>query len=1112
MIVTDALKGLSPEEKRRMLAERLAGGAAEPRSYPLSFAQQRLWFLDQLEPGSAAYNVPRALRLTGSLDRKALADALTEIVRRHESLRSVFEPRGDEVAQVVFPPSPVEVPVHDLEGETPKAREETALRIAGERARAPFDLGRGPLLRASLLPLGPREHILLLETHHIVSDAWSASILFDELAALYGAFASGNKSPLPELPLQYGEFSQWQRDWLQGEVLAEQLGYWRTQLAGAPESLNLPSDHPRPVLQTFRGAVEPIHVPREVRDRLAALSRRESATLFMTLLSAFAILLFRYTDEPDLVIGTPVANRSRTETERLIGFFVNTLPLRVDLSGNPSFRALVARVRETALGAYDHQDIPFEKLVEEIKPERDLSRNPIVQVMFSYQSAPLSLPRLAGLTSQRVDLPWNVSKFDLYVGFDDTPQGLSGGAEYNTDLFEPPMIARMAGHFVNLLSAIGEDPDRPISDLDVLSADEARRLVLDWNDTATAYPSSPIPEMFADRVARNPNATALRLQERNLTYSELDRKACQLAGRLREAGVGRGDRVAVGLERSFESVAALIGVLQVGAAYVPLDPSYPEDRLAFMLEDSRPLALVTSEARAGRLRPGRARVLLVDERNDDGAARGPAVAAAPLSPDDAAYVMYTSGSTGVPKGVVGLHRGIVNRLQWMWAKYPFRAGEVCCQKTSLSFVDSVSEIFGPLLAGVPTVLIPDDLVRDVPHLVRTLSRERVTRIVLVPALLRAVLEQDGDLGETLSALSLWVSSGESLERDVVERFHDRLPSATLLNLYGSSEASADSTAADTRERGGSGQVPIGRPIANHRVHLLGRYGRPIPAGVSGEIHLGGEGLARGYWNRPDLTAERFRPDPFGVQPGSRLYRTGDLGRYREDGTIEYLGRKDLQIKVRGHRIEPGEVEAALARHPRVGQAAVAAHRDASGENRLVAYVVPAGSEALPIQALRADLARTLPDAMIPSLFVSLTALPRTPSGKLDRAALPAPEAADRPREAPYEAPRTDLERTLCALWSELLGVDRVGIQDDFFALGGHSLLATRLVSRIRKQTRFDVPLRLVFEARTVAALALAISQRQAEALGSEDMARLLAEIQREGAAKGLPRSEKAAGS
>jgi amino acid adenylation domain-containing protein len=912
--------------------------------FPTSFPQQLLWLLDQLEPGRAIYNLPGPVRLTGALDIAALEQSLNEIVRRHEALRTTFDEVDGTPVQVIAPGLELTLPVTDLCHLPAGEREAASRRLVTEEARKPFDLARGPLVRAELLRLGDQEHVLLLTMHHIVSDGWSLQVLNKELAALYEAFSAGRPSPLPGLPIQYVDFAHWQREWLQGEALEKQLAYWRAQLAGAPAVLELPTDRPRPAEQSFRGAQASVMLPASLTEALKAMGQREGATLFMTLLAAFQALLSRYTGHEDIVVGSPIANRTRTELEGLIGFIANLLALRTDLSGDPSFRELLGRVREVTLGAYAHQDLPFERLVGELQPERSLSHAPLFQVMLVLLNNPREVLRLPGLTLEPLEVDTGTAKFDLALFIWEEEGGLKVQSEYNTDLFDAATITRMLTAFQNLLRGVVVDPDQPLSALPLLTNTERHQLLVEWNKSHADYPNRCIHELFEAQAARTPDAVALVFEDKQLTYRELNRRANQLAHYLRKRGVGPESLVGVCLERSLELVVGLLGILKAGGAYVPLDPGYPPERLAFMLEDAQVPWLLTEQRLWDKMNVGQDAILshivrldadweAIAEESEQNPASG-------VTADNLAYVIYTSGSTGRPKGVLGLHRGAVNRFAWMWDAYPFEAGEVCCQRTSLNFVDSVWEIWGPLLQGVRTVLVPDEALKDAEQLVQTLAAHHVTRIVLVPSLLRVILDTFADIRSRLPELKHWVTSGEAISLELAQRFFEALPRSILINLYGSSEVSADVTCYDTgRMSDQLSSVPIGRPLANTQIYLLDRYLNPSPIGVPGELHAGGAGLARGYLNRPELSAEKFIPSPFSEEPGARLYKTGDLARYLPDGNIEYLGRLDHQVKVRGYRIELGEIEAALRAHPAVQETVVMAREDEPGEARLVAYVV-----------------------------------------------------------------------------------------------------------------------------------------------------------------------------
>lgn len=1081
--LTERIAGLSPA-KRALLELRLRKSEttrspapsitrrANRDSAAVSFAQQRLWFLDQIEPNRAAYNVPRAMRLAGLLNVEALKQALNELIVRHETLRTHFSSVDGTLRQIISTATQLPLPINDLGNLNDDEREICLRELANQEALRPFDLAHGPVIRAQLLRLSEHLHVLLLTTHHIVSDAWSARILFRELAALYNAFTNGAGSPLPPLPIQYADFAEWQRDWLQGEVLEEQLAYWRRQLGGLHGFLELPTDYPRPAISTARGAYQSLALAQSLTEQLAELSRREGATLFMTLLAAFQTLLYRYTDEEDLVVGSPIAGRNRHETEELIGFFVNTLALRTNLSGNPTFRELLARIKETAVGAYAHQDLPFEKLVEEIHPERELNRNPFFQMMFQFQNEVREPLELSSLTISPLEVLTETAKFDLMLAAVEEKNVLTFVMEYSTDLFAGETIERLLRQLGTLLEGIVANPDERISQLPLMTEAERRQILVDWNTTVREFQSDRcIHDLFADQAERTPDGEALACGDQRVTYSQLNARANQLAHYLQRHGVAAETRVAICLDRSVDLIVGLLGILKAGGVYVPLEPNYPTERLAFILKDSQALLLLTRKhLLASFPDSGSARVIVMDSPDPEIARESKENPTNALSAENAAHVIYTSGSTGKPKGVVSAHRASVNRFAWMWREYPFARGEVCCQKTALSFVDSIWEIFGPLLQGVPLVIIPDDDVKDPNRFVQCLGENTVTRLVLVPSLLRVVLESCEDLPQRLASLRYCVCSGETLSVELATEFRRQLPTVKLINLYGSSEVAADVTCYEVQSSAFLSGVPIGRPIANTRVFVLDSQLQPTAIGVPGEVFVGGEGLARGYLNRPDLTAERFIPDPTAGQPGARLFRTGDLGRYLSDGCIEYRGRRDHQVKIRGFRIELGEVETALATHDKVRQAVAVALDDVRGEKRLVAYIVADG-DAPTTTELRAHLRKQLPDYLIPTAFVRLDSLPLTASGKVDRLALPRPEAVNLAPAENFQAPRTPTEDLLANIWAGVLNCETVGINDDFFALGGHSLLLARIAARIYNVFAVELPLRALFEASTVAAMA-----------------------------------------
>ncbi len=1032
---------------------------------PLSFAQERLWFLDRLEPGSTAYHLATALRLAGRLDVAALSATLAEIVHRHEALRTTFAaPDQGEPVQVIAPAGLWRLPLVDLSRLPPAAAEAESRRLARAERRRPFDLQRGPLFRVALVRVAAAEHVLFASLHHIVGDGWSLGVVTGEIQALYDALAARPRVPprLADLPIQYADFAAWQRRWLSGDVLAAQTAYWRTALAGAPPVLELPADRPRPPVPSQRGARAAVALAPELVRALGALSRRQGVTLFMTLLAGFQALLQRYSGQADVVVGSPIAGRHRGETERLIGLFVNTLVLRADLADDPSLVELLARVRETALGAYAHQDLPFEKLVEELAPERSLARTPLFQVMFVLQTAPAPRFALSGLEVSRYDMGAAAAKFDLTLSLAAEGQGLEGWLEYAPDLFDATTVERLLAHLSALLCRVAAAPERRLSQAPLLAAAERAQLTLEWNDTARAHPLEVcVHRLFEAQVQRSPGAVALVAGQRRLTYDALNRAANALARRLH--GFGAGPEVPVGLclGRGAELLVAVLAVLKAGGAYVPLDPAYPAQRLRFILEDTALPVLLTEERLRDLLPDLGARVVLVDgcdvaDEAGDPAGFGDLEGGA--GPDNLSHLIFTSGSTGRPKGVAVRHRATAALVQW--AREVFAPEELAgvLAATSINFDLSVFEMLVPLAWGGRVILARDALA--LPELP---ARDEVRLVNTVPSAL-AELVHAGGVPASVTTVNL---AGEPLPRALVDRIYERTSARRVWNLYGPSEDTTYSTFA-LAAAGGSGAPTIGRPIANSQVFLLDRALELAPTGAAGELYLGGDGLARGYWNRPELTAERFVPHPYATRAGERLYRTGDLARYRADGEIEYLGRVDHQVKVRGFRIELGEIESALTGCAGVREAVVLAREDRPGDKRLVAYVVADPGETVEPERLRDELGSSLPPYMVPSAVLVLPALPLSPNGKLDRRALPAPEAKQATLAA---SARTVGEELVAGIWAEVLGLEAVGVHDGFFDLGGHSLLATRVMSRIRDAFGVDLPLRGLFEAPTVAGLA-----------------------------------------
>jgi amino acid adenylation domain-containing protein len=1066
-----------------------AGGAAAPviarvsrqGSLPLSFGQQRLWFLDQLEPGSAAYNMPSAVRLEGRLDLGALARSLGEIVRRHEALRTVFHlcAGDDEPEQRILADLPDLLARADLGALHGQAREVEVRRRIAAAAGRPFDLSRGPLLRAVLFRLSDQEHVLLLVLHHIVSDGWSMGVLIQEMAALYDAFSAGRPSPLAEPAVQYADYAAWQRRWLAGDVLAAQLAYWREALAGVPPLLDLPTDRPRPPVQTFRGARRVTALPAGSADAVRELGRSRGITGFMVVLAALQALLHRGSGQPRVAVGSPVANRSRAEIEGLIGFFANTLVFAVDLAGEPSFRGLLDRVRDVALGAYAHQDLPFEKLVEELAPERNLAHAPLFQVMLSFQSAAVpaeGAPAPGGLVMSPVEADMAAVKFDLTLSVEERGRDFAVALDFNTDLFDPATAGRWLEQLRTLLASALAAPEERISQLPLLDGIQRAQLLVEWNDTAPVAPSRAcLHELFAAQAGRSPAAPAVLAPEGSLTWEELAGRVRRLAGHLRSLGVGPEILVGICMERSLDLVVGILGVLEAGGAYVPLDPAYPRERLDFMLADAGVGLVLTREPTLGRLgieeEGSGARWLCLDR---DGAAIAAASAAPGAAPsgvraDNLAYVIYTSGSTGRPKGVALTHRNAVALLDWASGIFPAsdRAGVLA--STSICFDLSVFELFLPLCYGGSLIVAENAL-----HLPGLAAASQVTLVNTVPSAIAELVRGEG----LPASVRTIVLAGEPLPRKLVDELHGVPTVERVMNLYGPSEDTTYSTFA-TIERGG-GLPPIGRPVGEGRVYLLDAHLQPVAIGVPGELFLGGAGVARGYLNRPELTAERFVPDPCSGEPGARLYRTGDLARFRPDGEMLFLGRGDHQVKLRGFRIELGEIEAALRLDPGVAEALVVA-RGGPEELRLIAYVAGTGGDAPPGEDLRAFLRLKLPVHMVPWAFVPLRAFPLNANGKIDRKALPDPERAAWGAPAELAEPRSEMERRIAAIWRDLLRLDEVGIHDNFFDSGGHSLLALRVYHRLKRELARELPLVALFEHPTIGALARYLEAREGEA-------------------------------
>ena len=1047
--------GYEREEAPKEASEPVAGIAHQeiPRAsreaeLPLSHAQQRLWFLDQLEPGTPVYNVPAAVRLTGSLDVNALRLSLREIVRRHEVLRTRFEAVDGRAVQVVEHCPDIPLPVIDLAGWPEGTRETEARRRVKEEVQRPFDLGRAPLVRGCLLRLSPDDHIAVITLHHIAADGWSAGVLLRELTALYTAFARAEPSPLPELAIQYADFAAWQRSWLEGEIVQQQLEYWRRQLGGRVPALNLPIDRPRPAVQSWRGATHWFRLDPALVEDLRRFARAENRTLFMTLLAGFQALLHRYTGQEDICVGTPVANRTHVKLEGLIGFFVNTLVMRVELRGELTFRELVERVRPVAEEAYANQDIPFERLVDELEPSRDLSRSALFDVMFGLQNVPMRPLELPGLTVQRVELDTGSAKFDLTMLLHERGEQLNGVVEYNTDLFDADTIERLIGHYQVLLRGALHTPDQPLSRLPLLTPPEQRRLLIDWNANARPYEAGETFVSLFDRQAEiTPDRVAVRAGGQELTYRELRRRGNQLAHALRKLGVGPESPAGLCLERSVDLIVGLLGILKAGGAYVPLDPGYPQDRLSFMLRDSGARVLVTRAGLQQSLQGHAAAVLCVDRDAEEIAREGTAAPVTGLSAGNLAYVIFTSGSTGQPKGVMIEHRQVLNlsaALEQMSGEREFGRPLSGSLNAPLSFDASVQQLV-MLLRGHTLCLIPDEMRRDGAALKDFLRSNRIDWFDCVPSQLKLLLEEGLLAGEWSPPVVL--PGGEAIDAETWKALAGA-EQAEFYNVYGPTECTVDSTSC--RARAVPDRPSIGRGLPNVQLYVLDRALEPVPVGVAGELYIAGAGVGRGYWNQPSLTAERFLPCPFSGQASARMYKTGDLVRYRADGNLEFLGRVDFQVKIRGYRIELGEIEECLRQHEGVRDAAVVARED-GGARRLVAYWVAVAEPAPAPADLRAYLARSLPDYMAPSVFVKLPAFPQTASGKVDRQALPEPEAQRPDLEEGFAEPRTPAERTLAAIWKDLLRINKAGIRDNFFHLGGDSILSIQMIARAARE-------------------------------------------------------------
>jgi amino acid adenylation domain-containing protein len=1086
---------LSPE-RRKLLELLLEDDGAQSSSQritrrgvkidhpPLSFAQQRLWLLDQLFPGNPAYNETFAVRLIGRLDASALGRSLDEIIRRHEALRTTYIAAGGSQAQKINPPAPLDLPMVDLGDLTAGAQEARLKELIVEQTQSPFSLSEGPLIRAKLLRLAEDKHVLLLTMHHICTDGWSMDVLYREMAALYETFSAGRPSPLAELPIQYADYAVWQRRRMQAEVLERQLEYWRERLRGPLPQFTPPTDHAFPPVLSGQGRHLRYVLPDALTAALRDFCARQRATLYHALLAAFQALLHRYTGDTDILIGSPVAGRNGLEIESLIGFFVNTVVLRADLSGDPSFVELVGRAREDALSAYERQDLPFERLVEELQPERALSHNPLFQVMFVMQSKAETAGRMGQVDYVAEWVDGGVVKFPLTLWAQERDGAIELQLGYSSDLFEEYTAGRMLGHYERLLRGAMAEPARRLSELEMLAEDERCEVVEGFNQTRAEYPADLcLHELFERQVACAPDAVAVRVNDDLLTYAELNERADELARRLKSLHVGPESLVAVMAERSAGLVVALLGALKAGGAYVPLDPSYPAERLSFILQDSEAKVLLAEQALLGNIAAPGLNVVIIDAPGDGAAAPPDSPLPKEACAQNLAYLIYTSGSTGKPKGTMIPHRGLVNYLSWCLDAYRVADGNGAPVHSSVGFDLTVTSLFAPLLAGRQIIMMPET--ESVEALAEALrAGNDLSLVKLTPSHLQMLNELLSPAEAAGKARAL-VIGGEELKAESIAFWRTHAPETRLINEYGPTETVVGCCTHEVgAEDSPGGSIPIGRPIANTQLYLLDPKLQPVPVGVMGELYIGGDGLGRGYWRRPELTAERFAPSPFGAEPGARLYRTGDSARRLPDGKIEYLGRMDRQVKIRGFRIELGEIESLLRKRADVSEATVVVKVGAGGDKRLVAYIVAnsdSGSNDSPTSSeLRKWLGLQLPDYMVPSAFVTLDSLPLTPNGKLDHKALPEPEPGYSLDNSGQTAPLTQMEEAVANIWAEVLGVGSVGANVTFFELGGHSLLAAQIVSRLRDAFQIDVPLRRFFEGLTVTSLASSIETIQTE--------------------------------
>ena len=1048
---------------------------------PLSYSQELLWLLSQFADRGVAYNAPAAFRLGGPIDAEVLERALQALAERHEILRTSYDLIDERPMQIIGTSADVRLSTIDLSGREPEERERELHRILQEESEHPFDLRTDPVMRSTLIKLAPDDHIFLHVLHHVATDGYSRAIIFRDLTALYDSIAEGQPSPLPQLAIQYADYALWHRRWLESGVLERQLEYWKDRLAGAPARLELPTDFSRPAVRSYHGDHRNLMIDPALREALRDLGREHDGTLFIALLAAFTTLLHRYSGQDDIVVGTPFAGRNRSEFEEMVGYFINPLALRVDLSGDPTFRTLLDRARETTIEAFKHADVPYGVVVNSTNPERDLSQTPVFQAMMvlhnpAWQTRrPKFEPR--GVTAIEFVHQKEWAKFDVLVGMSERQNGLNTTWEYSTELFEHGTIERMTQHFRELIASAVADPERPLSRLSMLTRDERSKVLVDWPSEAPIETHDrPVKELFEEQATRTPDAPAVAFEGERLSYDALNRRANRLARRLQELGVGPNRLVGVFMEKSLDLVVTVLAVVKAGGAYVPIDPLYPQDRVAFMLADAAPAVVVTQEHLVDALPEGAA-PLVADW--DELAQQEDSDLATVAGADDLAYVIYTSGSTGMPKGAVITNRSLTSAYHSYEHAYGLRNVSSHLQMASFSFDVFTGDFIRALLSGGKLVLCPLTILMDPERLYALMIEEQIDCAEFVPAVANLLFDYAAGTGRDLGFMRVIVVSSEAWRNERYTFFKSLVgPETRLINSYGLTEATIDSTYFEAEDESAlvpDRFVPIGRPLPNTQVYILDSNLQPVPIGLPGELCVGGVAVARGYLNRPELTAERFVPDPFqNTDCGGLLYRTGDLVRWLPDGNIEFIGRTDRQVKIRGFRIEPGEVEAALERHPAVDSAAVVVREDRPGEGRLVAYVIPSDGGSVVPKDLRPMLAERLPAYMVPAAFMAVTEFPLTPNGKIDRDRLPEPPAHDAELSTDFVEPRSGTERVVADIWCDVLSLESVGADENFFELGGHSLLATRVLARMRQRFEIELTLRTIFEFPTVAGLAMAV--------------------------------------